>query len=92
MVAEWQQLLPAADESSEERAGRSYGWTPQRIRRLGVTTDVETAAHILGYGRSKAYQLAKDGGFPVPLIRVGRRIIVSTAEILKLLGVDGEAA
>jgi hypothetical protein len=40
-------------------------WTIEAVRGIGLTTDVETAGAILGIGRSKAYELAKDGSFPV---------------------------
>ena len=48
-------------------------WTADAIRTLGTTTDVETAASILGIGRTKAYEVAKAGAFPVTIIRIGRR-------------------
>jgi hypothetical protein len=60
-------------------------WTPEVIRRLGMTTDVTTAGAILGIGRSKAYELAKSGQFPVAVLRIGRRYLVPTAAILALL-------
>jgi len=61
-------------------------WTPETIRQLGMTTDVATAGAILGIGRSKAYELAKSGEFPVQLIRIGRRYLVPTGALLALLG------
>src|SRR4051794_168428 len=51
-------------------------WTPATVRGLGMTTDVETAGEIVGIGRSKAYELAKQGKFPVKLLRIGRRYVV----------------
>jgi hypothetical protein len=61
-------------------------WTPEAIRQLGMTTDVATAGAILGIGRSKAYELAKTGEFPVAIMRIGRRYLVPTSAILGLLG------
>jgi hypothetical protein len=61
-------------------------WTPEAIRQLGMTTDVGTAGAILGIGRSKAYELAKSGEFPVAILRIGRRYLVPTSAILALLG------
>jgi hypothetical protein len=55
---------------------------------LGITTDVETAAAALGIGRTKAYEMAKSGQFPVKLIRVGRRYIVPVPALLDLVGVN----
>lgn len=65
----------------------SEPWTIERIRTLGMTTDVETAGSILGIGRSKAYELAKCELFPVPVLRVGRRYVVPIPTLLALLGV-----
>jgi predicted DNA-binding transcriptional regulator AlpA len=50
-----------------------------------VTTDVQTAGAILGIGRSKAYELVRAGEFPVPVLRIGRRIVVPTVAIVSLL-------
>jgi excisionase family DNA binding protein len=46
-----------------------------------------TAARALGIGRSKAYQLAHTGQFPVRIIRVGTHYNIPTADLLRLLGV-----
>jgi len=61
-------------------------WTTDAVRQLGLTTDVATAGAVLGIGRTKAYELAKNGEFPVPLLRVGRRYLVPTQGLLSLLG------
>ena len=61
-------------------------WTSEAIRQLGMTTDIATAGAILGIGRSKAYELAKNGEFPVAILRIGRRYLVPTSAILALLG------
>jgi hypothetical protein len=60
-------------------------WTAKQIHRLGVTTDLATAASILGINRSQAYQLAATNTFPAPLIRAGSRIIVPLAGLRRLL-------
>jgi|RhiMetdeSRZDD1v2_1073273.scaffolds.fasta_scaffold828753_1 hypothetical protein len=60
-------------------------WTIESVQRLGITTDIETAASILGIGRTKAYELAKAGEFPVKIVRVGRRYVVPIPAILRLL-------
>jgi hypothetical protein len=56
---------------------------------LPAVIDVETAGRLLGLGRSAAYQLVKDGGWPTPVLRLGRRWRVLTAPLLALLGIDG---
>ena len=61
-------------------------WTEEGIRALGASTDLVTAAEILGIGRTTAHTLVRAGEFPVPVIRVGRRYRVPVAPILRLLG------
>jgi len=61
-------------------------WTAQRIRALGVVTDLPTAAKILGLGRALAYDLARIDQFPVPVIRAGSRYRVPVAGILTAVG------
>jgi Helix-turn-helix domain len=48
--------------------------------------DDELASAILGIGRTKAYELAKTGGFPVTILPVGRRYLVPTNALHTLLG------
>lgn len=75
-----------------DAAPESAAWTVDAVRRLGLTTDVETAGAILGIGRTKAYDLAKTGEFPVPLLRAGRRYLVPVPALLRLLGATEELA
>ncbi|GAA1575774.1 hypothetical protein GCM10009827_117080 [Dactylosporangium maewongense] len=66
-------------------------WTIDAVRKLPATVDIETAGAVLGIGRSKSYELAKAGQFPVRVLRIGRRYLVPTNLLLKLLGVDDDA-
>jgi integrase len=75
-------LTPAADNR----------WTVERIRALGVTTTLATAASVLGISRSQAYRLAAGNTFPVPLIRASSRVIVPVAGLLRNLTVGATAA
>lgn len=50
------------------------------------TLTVEEAARILGISRSSAYAAANAGDLRV--VRVGRRLLVPTQEIDRLLGTD----
>jgi excisionase family DNA binding protein len=52
------------------------------------TCSVEDAAMLLGVGRSTAYAGARDGSLPV--LRISKRILVSTAKLRAMLGVDQE--
>ncbi len=61
-------------------------WTVDAVRALGTTTDIVTAGAVLGIGRTTAYQLARDGEFPVPVTRVGRRFIVGVPHLLRAIG------
>lgn len=54
---------------------------------LPVTVDVETAGRAFGFGRTKAFQLAKDGKFPCEVLTYGRRLVVTKAAITSALGI-----
>ena len=53
----------------------------QSVERLVYT--VEEAGEILGIGRSKAYEAANSG--EIPVIRIGRRILVPKAALDRML-------
>lgn len=63
-------------------------WTPERLRALGPTTDLTTAAEILGISRSAAYKLARRGAFPIPLLKAGVVYRVPTTPLLAALHLD----
>lgn len=52
------------------------------------TLPLPRAAELLGISRATAYTAVRDGSFPVPTIRVGKRIVVPTKPLLDLLGLD----
>jgi hypothetical protein len=54
---------------------------------LPAVVDVPTAAAILGIGRSAAYQLIRHGGWPTPVLHLGKLIRVPTGPLLDLLEV-----
>jgi SAM-dependent methyltransferase len=74
--------------SGGARLDDSRVWSAADVRALGVSTDLVTAASILGVGRTVAYAMARAGTFPVPVHRVGRLYRVPTAPILRLLAID----
>ena len=49
------------------------------------TLTLEELAILLGIGRSTAYQLAAEDQLPVPVIRVGRRVVVPRRAVEALL-------
>jgi excisionase family DNA binding protein len=53
--------------------------------------DLLEAAQPLDMGRSTAYMLAQRGEFPVPILRIGRRYKVRTADLRRYLRLDGDA-
>lgn len=50
------------------------------------TISVTDAAKLLGVSRGHAYEAARRGDLPT--IRLGRRIVVPTAALRRLLGID----
>jgi hypothetical protein len=57
-----------------------------------VTVDVQTAGRAFGIGRDQAYRLAREGRFPVPVLRLGRYLRVTRASVMEALGVHDLAA
>lgn len=53
------------------------------------TVTVPVAASILGVSRNSAYDAAKAG--EIPTIRIGSRLVVPTAALLRLLQVEAVA-
>lgn len=63
-------------------------WTVPEIHALGVTTDVVTAGQILGLSRATAYTLARQGRFPVPVIKAGAQYRVPVAGLVAATTTD----
>lgn len=59
---------------------------------LPAAVDLTTAGRAFGIGRTKAFELARAGEFPVELIRVGLKFRASKAVILEALGVTPAAS
>ena len=53
------------------------------------TCTIDEAATLLGIGRSTAYAAARDGSLPT--LRLSHRLLVPTAKLLAMLGVEDEA-
>lgn len=64
----------------------SGGMSLTELGALPAVIDLVTAGRALGLGRTKSYQLAQTGAFPCRVIRVGKRYLVPTPELLTLLG------
>ena len=57
-----------------------------------ATTSIEEVAAIFGIARSTAYYLAKTDRLPIPVIRLGRRMVVSRAALAQVLESKSQAA
>ena len=64
----------------------AHALTLAEIAGLPAVTDLVTAGRALGIGRTRAYELARAGQFPCPVIRAGGTWRVPTAGLLALLG------
>lgn len=62
--------------------------TRDELLALPAVTDLTTAARALDIGRTRAFELARRGEFPVPVLRVGVTYRVPTAPLLELLGLN----
>ncbi|MEU9515287.1 helix-turn-helix domain-containing protein [Micromonospora sp. NPDC048169] len=58
------------------------------LLQLPAMVDLATAARALGVGRTKAYELAKSGAFPCPVLRIGTTYRVRTADLPRLVGIE----
>ena len=64
------------------------GYNINDLRNLTPTLDIPTAAKLLGFSRTKAYQMAKEGDFPCRVLRIGHSYRVPTLGLLRLLETD----
>jgi hypothetical protein len=68
-------------------------WTRDQVLALGTRTDLTTAcAVVYGVGKNKAWELFHADQLDFPALRVGRRVVVPTAPLLRLLGLEDAAA
>ena len=79
---------PAAPAGRREARGTpvTRKLTLAELQGLPAVTSLLTAGQALGLGRTKAYELARAGEFPCPVIRAGKTYLVPTAGLLALLG------
>lgn len=53
-----------------------------------ATLTIQEAASLLGVGLSSAYEAARTGNFPTPVLKVNGRYVVPTKPLLDALGLD----
>ena len=69
------------------------GMTPADLLALPVAVDLAVAGRALNMGRTKAYELARQGQFPVRVISCGPKYVVPRSALLEALGVvDADGA
>lgn len=69
----------------------SVQFTAEEIRALGVRMHAVTACQIVyDVGRTRAYEMLRDGDHDLPVLRSGRKYVVPTSAVLRLLGLNGE--
>ena len=64
----------------------------EQVRDLPPVLDVVVAGAVLGIGRTAAYKLVRTDRWPTPVIRVGGRIRIPSAPLLRLVGLDPDSA
>lgn len=52
------------------------------------TIPIPVAAKLLGISRSSAYEAARTGNFPTPVLKINGRYVVPTKPLLGVLGLD----
>lgn len=64
------------------------GLTGEELLALPAAIDLDTANRALMIGRSTGYALARQGRYPVRVLRLGNAYRVVTADLHKLLGLE----
>lgn len=81
MARQQQDPLPLSDGDKSRR---------RPAPRSNATLTITEAAELLGIGRNLAYEIATQDGelAGVPVIRVGRRLLIPQARLLAVLGLN----
>lgn len=64
------------------------GLSREEILALDAAVDIPTAGKCFKLGKSTAYELARAGKFPVPVLPLGKSFRVTRASILAYLGIE----
>ena len=62
--------------------------TLEQVRQWPATVGIPPASAALGISRSHGYELAARNEFPARLIRAGGRVVVITADLIRLLSAE----
>lgn len=75
---------------NRRRLADSNPWTEERIRACGPRMNgVDAVRAVYGFGPTKAYEMLAAGDVDFPVLSRGRRHVVPTAAVLRLLQLDG---
>ena len=85
MQQEARQVI-SQDKTTEPRAASPSAEKVLASLRGRATCSIEDAARLLGVGRSTAYAAARDGS--LPSLRIAGRLLVPTAKLAAMLGID----
>lgn len=66
----------------------SRGLSIEEVLALPVSFDLVTAGRAWDFGRTKSHELARQGQFPCPVLRIGNAYRVTRADLLRSLGID----
>ena len=81
-------------QRAENRAARTAASLAIVLDDRRPTVSIDIAAGALGIARTTAHKAARTSGYltdGVPVFRVGRRLLVSTAHLRRLLAIDDSA-
>lgn len=70
----------------------SAAMSPEELGQLPVVFDVPTAGRAWGIGRSLSFDLARRDQFPCRVVKVGRLLRVTRADLLAALGAADEGS
>lgn len=64
------------------------GGLPETLSDTPAVVSVPEAGRVFGIGKNTAYDLARRGEFPAPVIKIGRRMFVLKSQLRR--AIDGE--
>jgi hypothetical protein len=64
------------------------GLSRDQILSLPASVPLVQAGEALGFGRTKAHELAKQDRFPIPVLRLGGKYRCRRSDLLAYLGIE----
>ncbi|WP_372411888.1 hypothetical protein [Streptomyces luteireticuli] len=75
-----------------EGAEAPRGMTHAELMALPVSFPLDVANRALNLGRTTGFALAKQGAYPVRVLRLGRQYRVTRYDLLRYLGLEADGA